>query len=655
METTEILKALPAAAEWMVLFRLPAIRSLADDTQMRAMFFLPEELDLTSFSHVILTSVGRYLAPEAGSSLHGLNGGQSRAGSGGEVSLYDRYCDLLNVFPPDEADCLGFGKKGDLPPVVLHLTINVGGYGHAKAIFHRKPSGLHYELLEAAGVTYEGGYSRGRSFVAFFRNTLSTHIHSGSLAGYSRTGNCNQFFLNHGEIDRDLEAGLIQASEARSAWARNTGLAAACHLARKASEASLAMTCQPPSPGKRFPYGDLVPLGFLLRALTQGSSETLAEPVTQLRERVLAARQGLLWPFHTGRLVTATDSVLILQGLPGREAIEALEQFSDGQGGYFPQLWSERKEPGRMVIDEANAHWCQPDFATTCLVRGLRAEAGLPSVTPVRYLEDRFETRSGLYFANPYLTDWALATAIGPDRGAAGMRRKLEREILAAMNEDHSFGTFDPALSTSFAILALTALGCRGRLLRLAQLRLLEMMDPRTGLWPECAPFYSTFQSGLCSKLETGNSKFEDGHRASTLEIQVSNGGHALPAEGQMRKGVGGPAPSPLWGRGAEGEGMASGHAPSGTGSQILDVDGRRHELSLYFDSHRIIATAVAVRALSEPCDPTRRDIELKNREGAHPRYRCGTHAEYIADFALPPYVSARASLRLPQGTLCQT
>lgn len=555
---------------------------------MKAMFFLPEQIDLGLFSHVVLTSNGRYLAPQDGSNLCLLHGGQLQPGSTQDLSLLDRYCCLLEALPAHEPDCLGLGKKPDLPPVLLHVVVK-DGYGQAQAIFHRKPSQHNYELLRAVGIEYQGGYSAKSGFVAFFRNRLPTHLHAGSLAGYTRTGNCNQFFLNHGEIDPSLESGLIQASKSRTTWGRETGLGAAGRLGSLARQVCLAMTCQPPPPQKRFGYGDLVPLGFLLKALNQSSKDTLARPTAQVREMLLVSRQGALWPFHSRRLVTATDSVLILQALPDREGVEALERFSDGHGQYCPQLWSQTKQPDRMVISEANAHWCQPDFATTCLVRNLRAEVGLSRVTPLQYLEDRFETRSGLYFANPYLTDWALANAMRKDPDAAFLTNRLLREILAGMNDDYSFGTYDVALSTSFAILALAALGCCGRLLRLAQLRLLDMIDPVAGVWPECIPFYSTLLSP--GRLESNTSSAVDS---------------------------------------------------AGRSSQILNIGGSRHELSLYIDTHRIIATAVAVLALNEQCDPSVRDLELRNVAAVHLRYQCQSHAQYIAEFALPPYVEAR-------------
>jgi hypothetical protein len=587
VKARDILGLLPGSLEWMVFFQLSAIRPWAQDAQMKAMFFLPEQLDLEPFTHVVLSSHGRFLAPQDGPDLYLVNNGQAQATSHGGTSLLHRYHRLLEALPVEEPDCLGLGKKPDLPPVILHITIRDGD-GHAHAIFHREPSGADFELLKAVGVEYQGGFSAGSDFVASFRNRLPVHLHSGSLAGYSRTGNCNLFFLNHGEIDRNLAAGLIQASDNRTAWGREKGLAALGRLGSLAREKCLAMTCQPPPPQSRFGYGDLVPLGFLLKALNHSSKDTLAEPTAWIREILLAGRQRELWSFHSGRLVTATDSALILQALPDRAGVEALESFSDGEGQYYPQLWSQTKQPDRMVISDCNAHWCQPDFVTTCLVRSLRAEAGLPQVTALRYLEDRFETRSGLYFANPYLTDWALANAIRNDTDAGELKEQLLLEILGGMNDDHSFGAYDLALSTSFAILALAALGCRGRLLRLAQLQLLNMMDPTIGTWPECTPFFSTFL-----------------------------------------------APEHV-------ENRASGVADAfELPSQILNIAGSRHELSLYIDTHHMIATAVATLALGERCDPGMQDLELRDAAALHPRYTCRSHAQYIRDFALPPYVEA--------------
>ena len=69
MNTTDILGSLPADLDWMVLFQLSAIRSWIDETQMKAMFRLPAQLDLSPISHVVLTSQGRMVAPFGGFAL----------------------------------------------------------------------------------------------------------------------------------------------------------------------------------------------------------------------------------------------------------------------------------------------------------------------------------------------------------------------------------------------------------------------------------------------------------------------------------------------------------------------------------------------------------------------------------------------------------
>jgi len=224
-----------------------------------------------------------------------------------------------------------------------------------------------------------------------------------------------------------------------------------------------------------------------------------------------------------------------------------------------------------MVRTEAVSHWCQTDFGTTCLVRALRAQSGLAEQTPLRYLEENFERRAGLYFANPYLADWALAEAIRCDESASELKARLLAELFASLNEDFSFGQYDVALSTSLAILTMAALGFRGRTMRLAQLRLLEMIEP-SGAWPESTPFYSTY---------------------------ISNAFDRPP--------------------------------------QFLKINSSIHELSLYRDSYRMIGTALAAEALAEACSPNVCDIA--RRKSAHPRYRCVSHEQYIAEFALPRYV----------------
>ncbi len=612
MLVSEILHTLPAPLEWMVLFNLSAIRELADDAIAREMYHLPAGMDLDPYTHVVLTSQGRFLAADNESKLIEPVSGKSWSREQITASLHDRFSSQLALFPVDEADCLGLGEKSPLSPVLLHIKIK-SGYGEAQAIFDREPSGENYELLRAVGVKFLGGESKEPYYLARFQNRLPVHIHAGILSHFRRTGHCNLFFLQHGNIDPLLEAGLIEASAGRVTWARDRSFKALAKLAQSAClHSSIAMTCQPPLPDKPFSYGNLVPLGFVLRAfqaaaviLSERAESSPSDKATCLEAEILEARQvlsqflvskrqGNLWAFHTGRLITSTDSALVLQGFNDLEAVEALELFADGQGGYYPQLWSADKQPGKMVLDESCRHWCQSDYATTCLVTALRQAAGLETKTSTDYLAAGFENRSGLYFANPYLVDWALACAISKDESAAQLRQKLLAEILASMNEDYSFGVYDVAMSTALAILSMAALGFRGRTMRMVQLQLLEFIDS-SGLWPVATPFYSTLR----------------------VERKI-------------------PFNTLLW--------LLT--IPSNHQKQIRQVQGQYYGISLYMDSHQMIATALAALALSEKCSPATQDLDSRfRRKQYHPRYQCRNHSEYIAKFALPPFLSMENQL----------
>ena len=161
------------------------------------------------------------------------------------------------------------------------------------------------------------------------------------------------------------------------------------------------------------------------------------------------------------------------------------------------------------------------------------------------------------------------------------------------MNDDYSFGTYDVALSMAFAILSLALLGCRGRILRLAQLRLLEFIDSQGNL-PTETPFYSTLV--IDRKAISPNQLF----RLSLRDHR----------------------------------------------QQIVQINEQCHGISYYDDSHRMITTAVVTLALAEQCNPNIRDTDITEmiRIDSHPRYKCLNHSEYVTKFALPPYLPTTVS-----------
>lgn len=613
MLVSEILSALTASSEWMVLFNLRAIQQITNDTMVAAMYHLPDDLDLDCYSHVVLSSEGRFLAEVEGLRLVEPVSGRSWTKEDVSNSLAERFASRLALFNVNESDCLGLGEMSPFSPVILHIKIQ-SGVGQAQAIFDREPTQTDYELLRAVGVTFLGGEEKDDYYLARFQNRLPIHIHAGILSHFSRTAHCNIFFLRHGDIDAPLKAGLHQAAEHRVNFGKNRSVKALVNLAKLAMEETLAMTCQPPAPEQPFAYGDLVPLGFVLKGLNRGVTltennylgtvsttdlEIASTTRNRLNQYLLDCRQGDLWAFHNQRLITSTDSALVIQGCNEPKSVEALEMFADGQGGYYPQLWSTDKQPNKMLIDESCSHWCQADYATTCLVRALRQEAGLESKTSMEYLREGMSSRSGLYFANPYLVDWVLARAIAQDKSAATLRSQLLTEILASMNDDYSFGVYDQAFSTALAILSMAELGYRGQIMRVAQLRLLEFMG-KDSLLPTATPFYSS----LRLNAQLGNE--------TILGLQMT---HAFASNTHQK--------------------------------QIRQVEGEYHSISLYEDTHGLITTSITTLALSELYSGTTLEHQQVNlhQSQIHPRYQCRNHSEYIAKYALPPYLVREAQI----------
>jgi hypothetical protein len=341
----------------------------------------------------------------------------------------------------------------------------------------------------------------------------------------------------------------------------------------------------------------------LLRALRSIEAAEAVQLLEELTHYLLQRRSGELWPFHGGDIPTATDSALILLGLEDREAVMALEMFADGQGGYFPQLWNHAGDEARMQVGEWNRHWCLPDFATTCLVRAHRSQAGLSELTAVGYLEERFKARSGLFFANPYLVDYALALALQPTHdiqseddqlAIAGLQKRLAGEIMASLNPDYTFGRYDLPLSSALAVLSLDALGENaraqgwgGQAALLAKLRLADWLEagergaslsgktPGGALWVVTSPFYSTFK---------------------------------VPG---------------------------------------LDV----FLISLYLDRSRVITTVAITLALSAQSGQEDLTTPPRPYQERNPRYACASAEEYITRFALPPYTSPGDQAQAADGS----
>lgn len=588
MTANDILESMPHTVPWFVLFRLEPFRAVAEPTTLQAMFKLASIDSLDGSSHILLTPAGPvsvdmrtgHLKQDQGLPIPSISPADS---------IKVRYQRRLRRLPPTEPDCLGFANLGQDQLVLLHVTLSDLLVGRAVAHLPTKPQTNHYDLLAAVGVRYLRGEWRDDVFEAVFENRLTQHLLAAALAGFSRTERCNQFFFNACRVTEDIRSGLESAHRDRTARGRERTLRALRNLSDATLEHRLSLTAIPPAPMPPYPYGDLVPLGFVLQALrTDITTKGSLDRVERVRQHLLANRQDGLWSYHTGGLPTATDTVLVSQGMFSDETAPALEQFRDRQAwGFLPQLAEATPATARhMAITPGNKHWCQPDYPTTCLALAELERSGRPVTgDDVQPLADRFPTRSGLFFANPYLVDLALAKLLGNIIGSGGtdrndgLRRELTNrlvaELTASMNPDGSFGTFDPWLSTSAAILALAELNAAPHHIRAGQLRLLSWIE-EDGTLPTATPFYSSH---------------------------------------------------------------ATQRGPESSESSAAD-----HAITWYCDPHRLITTACAVLALSAQPSPGDPDQATDSAAVSHPRYRVGIES-YVREYAIPTYLGTRKDL----------
>jgi hypothetical protein len=583
-----VLARLPSQIEWLVAFDIASMRAVADEAFLRAAYFIPDNVPLAPEGAVVLTSAGHGLFSANAATPYWTDATPWPCLRLGATSMLAAYGERLSLLAPDDdVFCLGLGQTGGKPQVAMAVS-RLGDDAVARAALDAAPDTAGYELLAGCGVSFAGARAVGNYHVATFRNRLSAHFTAALGSAFARTAHCNLFFLRGVRLNAALTTGLIHAGAARIAAAGALVEAQAIALAIAARHAPARMTALSPCPAPPLPMGDVVPLGLLLRALRHCGGGTRAVAAATLIERHLdARRQDGLWPFESGRLVTATDSALVLLGRGDPAGIAALERFGDGAGGYVPQLIAAEPTPGHMLQEPETAHWAVADLPTTCLVRQLRQEAGLPVKTPLALLRHRFASRSGLFFANPFLVDWCFALAIADDPDAEALRGQLAAEIAAAADADFGFGRWDRGLSTSCAILALAACGRRGRLMRCAQLRLIDMVDD-TGQPAASAPFYSSLRIA--------------------------------------------PTVRP--------------NQPVADRPGVLRVGGQRHALTLYEDTGRIVGTALRALALAQTADPAYVDLpNLAAPADCHPRYRAPSVAAYIRDFALPPYLGNTPSV----------
>jgi hypothetical protein len=438
-----------------VAFDVVGLRSCVADDDVAAMFGL-ELAEAPSVASVVLSSEGRRVYRH--DDPHAL----------AREPLAPALVECLDAIATDGVACIGLAAVGARRPVAMSARVAVGE-GCAEAAFTVPPDGLGAvrPMLAAVGIRPVKVSQVGALVRVEFAFDLRRHIESARLARFGRTLSCVDFFADGVPPAGQVERGLRDALRARLRRGSDRVRELAASLVE--SGRALTMTARAPQAWDGRTYGDVVPDGVLLaglRVITGGNVGAQLAACAVLRQRLIDTRAAGGWAFHRGTLPTATDSAPVLLGLRDTTAVDDLERYADRKGGYVPQLSSEAGDAEHMARSPATVHWDQPDMFTTCLIRHLRRQVGLPATTPTQWIRDRLATRSGLYNAGPWLVDMAVALEVADDPDAVDIRRIMRRELLAARNDDGSFGRArERPLATAAAVCALRALGVRGRVL----------------------------------------------------------------------------------------------------------------------------------------------------------------------------------------------
>jgi hypothetical protein len=559
-----ILSTLPASLDWAVAFDAAVLRRVLDAADLDAMLRPQPGIAINETALVALTSAGSHFESSNPRPVPG--------------SILNRFAAELDLVPSGSSICVGVGGEGD-----DKVLVQVAGE-EAVAVWRHPPEPRGWGLLPAVGVQPSSVATVGEHTVVRFSFDLGMHLRAAKAAAFARTDGCIRYFLGGGRVEGTLALNLLGDADTRLGNVRRRTIARLAEQVVRFCDEGLAMQCRPGGGKAPHPLGNTVPLGLALYALRAfPTSDDALRAATRAADCLAARRQDRLWAFQAGDLVTALDSALVLLGVEDLIGVRELETFRSPHGGYRAQRCG--RGPGAMPVSDRNRHWCEPDVPTTALVQALRVRHGLPATVDPTWLLSRSARRDGLFFANPYLADWAYA--LGLPIGASRARRRLQDEVLASASADRSFGAFDRVLSTASAVLCVSATGCDRRTLRPFQLRLLELLD-EDGETSPSTPFYSALAI--------------DGRLPPRALLE------------EMRR-------QPDW--------------------QVVTARGRWFRVTLYEDATGMVTTALAGLALC--ADGERRPPEHGATRCAS-RYRATDLLDYIEHFALPPYLEAHAS-----------
>ncbi|MFX1293743.1 MAG: hypothetical protein ACFFD2_02620 [Promethearchaeota archaeon] len=480
----ESFKYLPATVTGFTYFNLITLRNYYNETILKSMYFLNENFNLTLVNALILSSNGTYIIYENGSVL---NYDDSVFVSQLENSIYGKIYSKVSLFYGNNRriDVLGYINdsrtkiKGD-----SFLSVNIeNGLGNGIAVFEEPISTYRYELLEAVGVKYLKMEQVLNYYYVYYTNTISVHIDSGIMNNFTSTQHCVNFFLYGGILNELLETSLRRKIRLYASNAATKGINYVYQdvESRTLTDSPIIVTNM--SSNVTFWKGNIAPYGLVLRVL-----KDYKKNYTKLENYLVQSQTDNLWPYHSGYISTSIDSSLVFEGILNQTSINLTKTFMKNSGGFLGQL-NDTDSPYSMNSTPQVEFWCQEDYGTTAACYYFLDQITEANQTTLAYLKDHFDDRSSLWIANPYFIDYLTARAIYNQSGTEELCINLTKNILSQRILNGTWGSFDTALSTAFAILALEALNYSGYEVDYARYKLTLMQNP-DGSWNSSNIFY---------------------------------------------------------------------------------------------------------------------------------------------------------------------
>ncbi|MHA1356474.1 MAG: hypothetical protein ACTSQI_22165, partial [Candidatus Helarchaeota archaeon] len=375
--------------------------------------------------------------------------------------------------------------KGD-----SYLSVKIeDGIGYGIAVLEEPISTDKYELLEVVGVNYVKMKHFFNHYYVYYTNSISVHINSGILNNFTSTQNCVNFFLYGGILNELLEISLRRKIRLYASGAASNGIAfLSQNIDSRNLTVSPILTINTSSNLTSW-KGNVAPYGLVLKTLKDYN-----ENYTKLENYLLQSQQNDLWPYHQGFIPTSIDSSLVFEGIFNATSINLTKIFMKNSGGFLGQL-NDTNSPYSMNSSLPVQFWCQEDYGTTAACYYFLNLIDQANQTTLTYLKDHFADRSSLWIANPYFIDYLTARALYNQSNTEQLCTNLTKSILSQKNPDGTWGSFDVAISTAFAILALETLNYTGYEVDYARYKL-TLMQNLDGSWNSSTLFYWAFYLG---------------------------------------------------------------------------------------------------------------------------------------------------------------